>query len=580
MHTPIGPGVPNVDTPVDNVPTKFRFCQDAIDWDVDCDAPTSLKNDKLREDLRPEQIVRPHPDHPWHRITLRESRDGEPKLRSDNGGHPLRYADSEPEKVLFWDYLSDWHFWNRPISERPGHNHNILAIDDRDKCSFSNMYGEGTCLNGFIWTHAATDVGVDETSHPSGDREDLSNHVFSVVPDVPTTYVCDPKRKRDKLEFYDDCYLMPDGCVGRVFVRPAECLECKKFLDVLSRDHITFPLVRTELGIVGPVIANALFGIDEIGIFGKSDVSIHDRLLRGNFVTAVEHQAPQLGQIDAIGLPLDLRSNYEHLDATPYGLDWGYAAKDKPAAMGKHTAATNASASDHPGWLYDDVRSIPSGLQRAYGRLNPKVLYSREAGAIYVVGGKSWNTGVRATEVLYQGVKTHEQRLLEGRLEDDVLAATLTQERADKLLLWTVERSTDGTYLVVRHIIGSKVSDPLRRVLLDSAERDGYRLSQSDDGFDTVLLAVNNYAERRWAVFSASSSACSTFDVCLRPIVAGDAFDKDSFLFEAPHVSGRALVLPVLRPDKVAGETFWTERFIRHSTNAPIDPKDVRSCLR
>jgi hypothetical protein len=610
IRKPPAPTHEQPETPVANVPTKLRFCQPSEDRNIDCRRPDVLQNSKLREDLSATSVLLTTSSEPWLRVGIKESQSGLAD-REDNVGFPITYANAT-HKSLFWDYKGDDQFWHRlrnPLDPSLGRLDVVGTNQNGIECRRPALFGGGMCLDGVVWVHGQTSVGENDVDSPGMNRKDLSNFIFRMAPEEPQLKVCYP---RNGLEF-DDCTFTPQGCLSATFVRMTDCINCALVLQKLTQDRTHAPLVRTTTGVIGGVWKNAFSYLNELGLNGSAygSVTVSEMIRRRNFVTALESTPALRNQIDAVALPvypsaqggLAASSSNESepylgeaasVASTAYVTEYLFAPTDSSRGVAWTYSGGGLNPTPPTGTIFGpDVTSVLDGPRMALGRLDPKVLFSRTMGGIFLVGGVNPSNNTPITSVLYEPLNGNRTTLV-GTLPQLILAATLTRpsQPGDPTpsYLWTIERTpSDTVSLVLREITRSQVYAPLTTIPLPSAPQDSYRLSVAWDSPDTVLLSVANFGERHWAVFTvgefgacrdANGGAVPPSCILMRPVVSGDAFGAGGYLFQAAYAEPDALLLPVSRPEDPIGVSI--ERFARSKVgqNATITPADLRSWMK
>lgn len=541
VRRPSAPIGTPVETTVPNVATHFRYCKTVQARDIDCNRSDVLINSMLEPGRSDTSVLEVNKDSPWQRITTRLAGTSTTIPRSSNTGIAFSYGGNATHGV-YWDYINDNEFWHSSTRDLWA----VGNLASTEPCK-DPLFGIGTCLSdGYIWAHAATAVGSNDTDYSWEDRQDLSNRIVAFEPDAISVQACIPHALPDSLPSYNPCEVSPDGCQGKLFVRPTDCLTCDHGpLPDLTRNRI-LPITPTVIGHAVLYSGHYRFHMDTIGFdpnyssLIQTGVHFEERLSRSNFVSSVEFSGPHVGHIDAVALSVHHLTGLQTLERTNDGYEWGYVPAE-PGAM-------------WPAWAdVEDVDLIPDGRQRAYGRLNPRVLYSRERATVFIVGGvDDYGTPVQDVEFL---TLSGSYGTVDGdEISDRVLAATLTEVAGSPytFMLWTIEKTSTGATLRRRELatlLGGTLSVPHLDQPIDFDEDASYKLAQSDDGPDDVILSVSNFNLQTWGVFGVHATSSSVPDISIVAIVNGEHFAHDRFLYGMPHVTGNhSIVLPVLMP--------------------------------
>ncbi len=162
-----------------NIPTHARFCQQNEERRFFCSV-----RDVMRSDLafRPESR---YADQPWHAVTQRQE-GAAPTPRGT--AYSWRYAPGATAPRQIWDYQADWqHWWVSPPDGEP-----LIPPSEGTACTNGATWGEGTCLDGVLWQHAATFVGDPEDTIPGGAFVGLHE------PQLPNPNAGEPDRSKWK----------------------------------------------------------------------------------------------------------------------------------------------------------------------------------------------------------------------------------------------------------------------------------------------------------------------------------------------------------------------------------------------
>lgn len=471
---------PNAETPLADVPTHFRYCQNDLSRGVRCQQSAVLRNSMLETGRDPSFVFQASASSPWQPISLkltRSSPDTPPDFpRTNIAGIPMRYASGE-QRRLFWDFRADNEFWTRTVGGIPVDVWGVGQLPSDDPCRLQ-YFGKGTCLHdGYIWTHAASSVGRTDVDRAWANRDDLSNHVVAFQPDQIGADVCVPQGFPPDLPSFDPCEISPDGCADAVFVRPSDCLTCNFGTMPDFFQARVLPVAHTTAGVGVLFDGHYRFTVDTLGLdplhraFSQTGVSLDDRLARYNFVTAVEHTGPQVGNVDAVALSREHLGGLQTIALTQNGFEWGYVP-------------------DEPGGLWPDWANsmdIGTGRDRSYGRTHARVLFSRAADTVFVVGGVDDN-GSSIKQVEYLGLNGA-RGVVDGETAGRVHAATLASAENGDLRLWTIESTEVGAAVVLRSLAYSldsakwQLSDLGVTVPIPFDSANGYRLAQNDDGW-------------------------------------------------------------------------------------------------
>ena len=137
-----GPPVPRN---LGETPTFGRFCQQNAELFYECHADPSIRDSALT-DFPNAAAETARSDQPWHRVTL-----GVNGLNREVGwSWPYNNTTQPTHK---WAYGSDWTFWQGGGRIPPAES------GYQSTCSNTQLVGNGTCLDGSLWYHAATAVG-------------------------------------------------------------------------------------------------------------------------------------------------------------------------------------------------------------------------------------------------------------------------------------------------------------------------------------------------------------------------------------------------------------------------------------
>jgi hypothetical protein len=507
-----------------NVDTTARFCQTvyvdhSLDKFVSCTSSTARK--PLKQVRLPES-TRPDGSAPWHRITLTDSSDH--RYLPVGSGIPLHYADGVTQKVT-WNYLEDnvrWHDGGTDVvgSNKPG-----------DLCS-TDRAGVGTCLDGWMWLHADTTFGSDDTvanskltvggvthilgSHGPG----LSDTTFKVVPDLPLAKVpCAP--------ILIPCAAGDGGCIRDLFLDPDYCPNCSLVLTDIAKDKMRVPVVNAR-GTSGPgafaVLWNDLAGrVSELGL--PSAVA---SALRYNFVSSQRCESTPDNAVSAVALPSGSgKSQYLVASSSSPG---GFLVRDSAVSNPGSTGLTT----------FADPRT-------ARDRVDPKVVFSVSANGAYILGGTDATNGLARTDVQFEPIDGR-LRTLPGRIPESygtVLAATINGDE-----LWTVEQVPPppggpaiNVNVVARTITTSSVSSPMytTTLTLNANEYPGvkYMLSAGCETAGRVVLSLSDPSQNRWAAFEVERGS-------VRPLADGGGF-ADGALFQAPRLDKDVLIIPIVK---------------------------------
>jgi hypothetical protein len=177
----------NISVPIPGVATSFRFCQQAPALGrINCLAPQNVRDGVPIAPTASTETL--DPARPWHRITLGSRQPGGGvafAVRGDDRN--LDYG--LPNAPVVWDYVDDNAFWNGSGSPASS----VIPPPDPGQyagCDTASGGLAGTCLDGFLWTHAEASLGAtaDATTAPGGvvvglHGIDLANHYLKLRPD-------------------------------------------------------------------------------------------------------------------------------------------------------------------------------------------------------------------------------------------------------------------------------------------------------------------------------------------------------------------------------------------------------------
>lgn len=126
------------------VRTEFRFCQNNLGQNRDCDRDATIADAQLTYFPSAEAELFDD-DFPWHRVTMESHTRGD-TLSWDYGG-----SAGFARQSAKWMYGADLPFWlGRPAGAT------IWTPSNNPSCTD----GGGNCLNGWFWVHPNTDLGV------------------------------------------------------------------------------------------------------------------------------------------------------------------------------------------------------------------------------------------------------------------------------------------------------------------------------------------------------------------------------------------------------------------------------------
>lgn len=488
-----------------SVPTKFRYCQNfkSTGIEVDCNASAVLNDAQLDEGLVAADKFQPSPTSPWQRIQVRRKAadfPGEsttPISRDSDTGVIMPYQEGL-QKSVYWDYIADdveWHASGRdPLGTLPT---NAL-------CAKANTFS-GTCLNGYLWSHAESPVGDTAdfvgSSNVGIHGPNLANHIRPMAPETDAHFdVCWGMSD-------DPCASAPFGCnldTSNLKYRITECLNCPVFNQNIARDHLQFPVILGATdpndgwpGLSAAVADHFALRVQELAI--TRDVADAVAGLDGRrFVTAVETAPPASGQIDAIGVPFDVMdmsvsTQYLVADTNTQGgfyLDVGVGMKSGAGAgAGVGSSASRSSLS-----------SVTSGL----------TIYSRTMEVAFLMA----NYDPYVEFMVVPGDYRYGSGTLAGSYEQ--LAGTITRPLSPytyqpgvtpPAYLWTVEKRGDGrAHLAIRTFdyVGWLEPTPLKTAPLADDPLTfadaTYALETAWDRPNEVLLTVS-HSDGAWALF-------------------------------------------------------------------------------
>jgi hypothetical protein len=161
-----------------------RFCQLDADARFFCTTASVIRNDVL--DV-PEVLDR---RYPWHRIRTRAPAPFSP-FAPPGTDLPWSFTGPlSPGATRVWGYQQDYTDWV---------NANLIPLPVGNACQDFAWSGAGTCLNGYLWHHARTNIGYTQGmvgSFAVGARQedgsDLSNSFERLAPDEPFVLATKP----------------------------------------------------------------------------------------------------------------------------------------------------------------------------------------------------------------------------------------------------------------------------------------------------------------------------------------------------------------------------------------------------
>lgn len=531
--TPGDPAIPVQGVPLANVPTKFRYCQDFIDDEVEvnCAESSVLQDSQLRELDTDVDLRKPNPGEPWTRVTIRRSSDSAFTNRQSNAGFSLTYSDGSYAGFV-WDFTTDNAYWLRDggnvVGSKPsGH----------EDCATS-LFSIGTCLNGHLWAHAESPVGSTVSTVSAINvglhGANLANHAFAAEPDKPVFVDgCEAPS-------FHACLMTPLACVASFMFRFSEeyCPQCgDSLIHRIADSRIRVPMVRglNSGALLGMVWKEAAIPV-ESGMNVSHDVAV--ALEERHFVTAVETAMPTSGQVDAIALPDATHAYGAYLHAQVDSLE----LEDLGAGM-RSTSTEKVAA--------PSLLSAPP----------PLTVYSRVMGGAFLLDG-----------ALVQYMPLHQSANAIGTLEDVPVAATLTNPStptayysgsAEPSYLWTVHIGSSGAVLSVREVTRDNVGATLLSATLDTADEADYVLATAWDAPDSALLTISNRQSGAWGVFEVGgfidcvAQHSGVFDpscLAIRPLyrrsdvrVPGNS--APGHLYQGVYAEPGAVVAVTVQPD-------------------------------
>ena len=166
-----------------------RFCQEAPEDRYFCITEGTIRNEQVDE---PEVLNR---TRPWHRIRTK------PASSATNYPAPGTESSWNFNGSLLgtrrWGYAGDYARW---VAQ------NLIPVPQSGACRDGASFGEGTCLDGYLWHHARTPIGFTQPETANGpvgirgeDGRDLSNMFVALSPDQATVSLTKPIGKYRKL---------------------------------------------------------------------------------------------------------------------------------------------------------------------------------------------------------------------------------------------------------------------------------------------------------------------------------------------------------------------------------------------
>ena len=447
LITPVGPHrrdvlsmTPPPAIPLPDVLTTARYCNTVRKDDlvVKCNRPEVRNNAQLRKDKYSNDLTAVDPDNPWQRITLTAQR-GASSPDRDSSGFLLTYADNV-SKTMYWDFRADDAFWRRDGNDRlssniPGHS-----------CTRTTHFGEGTCLDGWLWFHADTTVGstpseqdikVNGVEVGFHDLE-LSNYTFPITPDRPfPTLGCIP--------IYPPCGPSDPGCmkgIDDLWLSLENCINCGGNLVPISKDRIRVPLINVVSTIYGPVWDDAVLRADDLGLSSAVVAALSNR----PFVGSSACNAAPNGGIAAVSLP-----------SSNAGGSTQYLVRSATDPAGFIVRDSTFNGSSTP-----PSTPVAEPMNTAYDLVDAKVVYAPARNGTFVLSG--FKNGVLNRGVLFEPIDGELDILSSpNKIDAVVLAAQIAGNT-----LWTVERPasqatsqiSQEVRLVRRNISSNWVSAP------------------------------------------------------------------------------------------------------------------------
>lgn len=528
------------------LPTKFRYCQPYRSGSivVDCTRPLVL-NDMMIEDDVPADAKRvPTPLSPWQRMTVRRNPadfpSGSPNWisRDDDAGVEFPFPGS---KRVVWDYKTDDAYWHRAGADPLG----TSATNELCKAA---SFG-GSCLSGYIWSHAETEIGNTTTfvkDVSMNDVElgyhgpDLANHVTPITPDY--TLIVRACNSMPELPS-DNCGFSPMGCdldINSFKYRPMDCVTCGATRQFhVDRLQVHFSHDQSD-ELRGVVAEHLLMTPSDLGLTWDVVESLSGQTgLR--FLPAAETSFPQAGEVDAVGFPRDLSDMTvlpQHLVAD-YQSEGGYRLDTKwggSAGRSSPSTARNHALNDTAVGLGVYSRTMQGTF--LFGIGGPEVWFEPLSGFRYVIGEVGGDAEVLAATIT--------------RPQDPVLYAG--NPNMAPAFLWTVEEEGGTVRLVVREMTFAVLSaTPVVSVVLTDVTSD-HRLALATawDRPNEVLLTVSEQSTGHWGAFLVGNE----FDelamqqaIWFASLVNRPDFPGSTHLFSRVSAEDGGLVIPLVKPD-------------------------------
>jgi hypothetical protein len=359
---------------VPRVQTDYRFCQPNAALRVSCTDKEILQNSVLDGGgATAAQEAHGSRAQPWHRIQVEvpavvPNRDAAPDL--------LQYGTDAPSRT--WDYKADDAFWRQ---------HQLIPpSEDYPECVAPKVYGDGTCLRGRIWVHAATDVGKDaaHSGVVGAHGPDLSNYYVEAIPDEATLYSHQGLGNPRNIWTWET---LPDPGPD---VDPA-------LRDVARRHEAVVLLSAGEFG-AGELIAAASRRQLDPGAFLSAGVQAAMRTDENAFVSSSD-PARALNQLRDHPVAILLRHNGGAVVDNVQAFNGALALESETRLL--QSLFTSSSPAD-AGTLASAASNGPTA------RTEYLATYSAYAGKLFVVGGRATDSGAPLNDAWKYDVETSE----------------------------------------------------------------------------------------------------------------------------------------------------------------------------